>query len=151
MPTYEYKCSNCNHEFEILQSIKDDALTLCTKCGHNTLKKLVSMPGGLIFKGTGFYQTDYKNISHTTASSEVSLSKSTKPDESKPSESKEPVKDAKSDSQKLSSVKALRSNSEKNFIGKKTDSQKPVSPSRNSSFERAKAVSQNSQRRSKKK
>jgi putative FmdB family regulatory protein len=68
MPTYDYKCGNCNNTFEFFQSMKDDPMTLCPECGHNDLKKLVSLPAGLIFKGTGFYLTDYakKNISSTS-------------------------------------------------------------------------------------
>jgi len=61
MPTYEYRCEGCNHEFEIMQSIKDDALTICPECGKKKLKKVISGGAGVIFKGTGFYQTDYKN------------------------------------------------------------------------------------------
>jgi len=63
MPTYDYRCENCSETFEIFQSIKDEPEKLCPSCGHNTLKKLVSLPAGLIFKGTGFYQTDYKKKS----------------------------------------------------------------------------------------
>lgn len=66
MPTYEYKCENCNYEFEALQSIKDEPLKKCPNCGKNKLKKLISGGGGLIFKGSGFYQTDYKNKSSKT-------------------------------------------------------------------------------------
>lgn len=61
MPTYDYKCDSCNHEFEIMQSIKDDPLTKCPECGRNKLKKVISGGAGLIFKGSGFYLTDYKN------------------------------------------------------------------------------------------
>ncbi len=59
MPTYDYQCENCKNTFEFFQSMKDEPMTLCPECGHNTLKKLVSLPAGLIFKGTGFYLTDY--------------------------------------------------------------------------------------------
>ncbi len=59
MPTYDYKCENCKNTFELFQSIKEDPITLCPECGHNTLKKMISMPAGLIFKGSGFYLTDY--------------------------------------------------------------------------------------------
>ena len=67
MPTYDYKCENCGDAFEFFQSMKDEPMTLCPQCGHNTLKKMVSMPAGLIFKGSGFYLTDYakKNSSST--------------------------------------------------------------------------------------
>jgi putative FmdB family regulatory protein len=77
MPTYDYKCGTCNSTFEFFQSMKDDPMTLCPQCGHNDLKKLVSMPAGLIFKGTGFYQTDYvKKSGSTSASSSNSVSDS---------------------------------------------------------------------------
>jgi putative FmdB family regulatory protein len=82
MPTYEYKCSDCNHTFEIIQSMKEDPLKICPDCHKETLKKLVSGGAGLIFKGSGFYLTDYKNKPATE-------SKSTK------TESKEPKKDTK--------------------------------------------------------
>ncbi len=75
MPTYDYKCENCNETFEIFHSIKDEPVKLCPSCGHDTLKKLVSLPAGLIFKGSGFYLTDYKKKSspatESTSSSET--------------------------------------------------------------------------------
>lgn len=61
MPTYDYKCGNCGHLFETMQSIKADPLTKCPECGKETLKRLIGTGGGLIFKGSGFYLTDYKN------------------------------------------------------------------------------------------
>ena len=61
MPTYEYKCSNCGNEFEIIQSMKDEPLKKCPKCGKNKLRKIISGGVGVIFKGSGFYQTDYVN------------------------------------------------------------------------------------------
>jgi putative FmdB family regulatory protein len=72
MPTYEYKCENCGHELEALQSMKDEPLKKCPNCGKNKLKKLVSGGAGLIFKGSGFYQTDYKNKSSKTYKSKSS-------------------------------------------------------------------------------
>lgn len=61
MPTYDYKCDSCGHQFEVYQSMKDDKLTKCPLCGKETLKRLIGTGGGLIFKGSGFYLTDYKN------------------------------------------------------------------------------------------
>ena len=63
MPIYEYRCTNCKNEIEVLQSIKDAPLTKCPECGKNTLQKMVSGGAGLIFKGSGFYLTDYKKKS----------------------------------------------------------------------------------------
>jgi putative FmdB family regulatory protein len=62
MPTYEYYCQNeaCRHEFEIFQSIKADPLTTCPACNTESLKKKISRGAGIIFKGSGFYETDYK-------------------------------------------------------------------------------------------
>ena len=63
MPFYEYKCSNCGHELEELQSIKEAPLKKCPACGKDTLQKLMGTGAGLIFKGSGFYLTDYKKKS----------------------------------------------------------------------------------------
>ena len=60
MPTYEYKCNNCSYTFEILQSIKAEPLKECPQC-KGELKRLIGPGAGPIFKGSGFYQTDYKN------------------------------------------------------------------------------------------
>jgi putative FmdB family regulatory protein len=81
MPTYDYKCDHCNNVFEFFQSMKDDPMTLCPQCGHNSLKKMVSLPAGLIFKGTGFYLTDYKknNSSPSVINKTQYSSKSSEP------------------------------------------------------------------------
>lgn len=60
MPTYEYQCKNCGFKFEEFQSIADAPLEKCPSCGGH-LERLVSGGAGLIFKGSGFYITDYKN------------------------------------------------------------------------------------------
>jgi putative FmdB family regulatory protein len=60
MPTYEYACSKCGHQFEQFQSMNDKPLTVCPKCGKKTVKRLIGSGAGLIFKGSGFYITDYK-------------------------------------------------------------------------------------------
>lgn len=63
MPTYEYACPKCGHEFEQFQSMRDEPLTKCPKCKKSGVKRLVGGGAGLIFKGTGFYITDYKKKS----------------------------------------------------------------------------------------
>jgi putative FmdB family regulatory protein len=60
MPTYGYKCESCGHDFEIFQSIKDDAIKECPEC-NGPVKRLIGTGAGVIFKGKGFYQTDYKS------------------------------------------------------------------------------------------
>ncbi len=63
MPTYEYACPKCGHEFEQFQSMRDEPLKKCPKCKKTGVKRLVGGGAGLIFKGTGFYITDYKKKS----------------------------------------------------------------------------------------
>jgi|WetSurMetagenome_2_1015567.scaffolds.fasta_scaffold06111_4 putative FmdB family regulatory protein len=77
MPTYDYKCNSCNYTFEALQSIKDEPLTKCPKCGKKTLKKLISSGAGFILKGSGFYLTDYKN-KHSKKSTGKTIDTTTK-------------------------------------------------------------------------
>ena len=60
MPTYEYACPKCGHEFEQFQSMRDEPLKKCPKCKKTGVKRLVGGGAGLIFKGSGFYITDYK-------------------------------------------------------------------------------------------
>ncbi|UCG25406.1 MAG: FmdB family transcriptional regulator [Chloroflexota bacterium] len=59
MPTYSYKCTNCDHRFEARQRFSDDPLTECPVCG-STIRKVIT-PVGIVFKGSGFYVTDNKN------------------------------------------------------------------------------------------
>jgi len=60
MPTYQYECDACAHSFEILQSMLDQKLKKCPECGKNELHRLIGAGSGIIFKGSGFYETDYK-------------------------------------------------------------------------------------------
>ena len=63
MPTYEYACPKCGHQFEQFQSMRDEPLKKCPKCKKAGVKRLLGTGAGLIFKGSGFYITDYKNKS----------------------------------------------------------------------------------------
>lgn len=74
MPTYEYECTKCGHKFEAFQSIKAEALTKCPKC-KGKVKRLLGSGAGIIFKGTGFYETDYKRKSSPPADSSKKTSK----------------------------------------------------------------------------
>lgn len=67
MPTYEYKCSQCDHALEAFQSITAGPLRKCPGCGRNTLKRLIGTGAGIIFKGSGFWQTDYRSEGYKKA------------------------------------------------------------------------------------
>ena len=114
MPTYEYVCSKCGHEFEKFQSMADKPLRVCPKelCaqrrwGKGKVTKKISAGAGLIFKGSGFYITDYRSENYKeaakkdTAAAKPAESKSTdsKPAESKPA-AKSESKPAKSTAKK---------------------------------------------------
>jgi len=60
MPTYQYECGHCGHAFEILQSMLDKKLKKCPECRKPKLHRLIGTGAGVIFKGNGFYETDYK-------------------------------------------------------------------------------------------
>ncbi|MEW6009138.1 MAG: zinc ribbon domain-containing protein [Candidatus Omnitrophota bacterium] len=60
MPTYEYKCNKCGHSFEKFQAMSDAPVKECPKCHKLTVKRLISGGTGIIFKGSGFYATDYR-------------------------------------------------------------------------------------------
>jgi putative FmdB family regulatory protein len=64
MPTYEYKCNNCGHKFEKFHSITAAPIRKCPLCGKNAVERLISAGGGLIFKGSGFYITDYRDAAY---------------------------------------------------------------------------------------
>ena len=59
MPTYSYVCDACSHEFDLIQRMSDDAIKKCPNCGKNKLRRLIGGGAGIIFKGSGFYITDY--------------------------------------------------------------------------------------------
>ena len=61
MPTYDYICNSCKKMYEHFQSMSDDALTKCPECKKDSLRRVISGGTGLIFKGSGYYLTDYKN------------------------------------------------------------------------------------------
>ena len=64
MPTYDYQCNNCGHEFEVFQSMTAGVLKKCPQCGQLSLKRLIGTGGAVIFKGSGFYSTDYRSESY---------------------------------------------------------------------------------------
>lgn len=64
MPTYEYKCDACGNAFEKFQPITSAPVRKCPKCGKNKVRRLISAGGGMIFKGSGFYITDYRDAGY---------------------------------------------------------------------------------------
>ncbi len=76
MPTYEYVCRKCGHEFEQFQSIKDEPLKRCPKC-KGAVKRKIGTGGGLLFKGSGFYITDYRSESYKQGAKSESAGSST--------------------------------------------------------------------------
>jgi len=98
MPTYEYKCRECEHLFEEFQAMSEEPVKICPSCG-GPVQRLISGGGGLIFKGSGFYITDYKRAG-----------------EKKPSEKSESKKESK-ESSSASSKKSSDSSSSKSKTG----------------------------------
>ncbi|MBN2131955.1 MAG: zinc ribbon domain-containing protein [Sedimentisphaerales bacterium] len=83
MPTYEYECQQCGHEFEQFQSITANALRKCPECSKLSLKRLIGTGAGIIFKGSGFYETDYRSDSYKKAAQKDKGGSSTKSSDKK--------------------------------------------------------------------
>jgi len=97
MPTYEYTCAACGHDFERFESITAKPNKLCPKCGKKKGERRISAGGGFLFKGSGFYITDYKKTGSKPADG--------KPAEGKPAETKASTEPAKSGDSKSSDGK----------------------------------------------
>jgi putative FmdB family regulatory protein len=83
MPTYEYRCGKCGHEFEQFQSITARALRKCPACGRSSLSRLIGTGAGVIFRGSGFYETDYRSESYKQAQKKESQSGKEKKEQKK--------------------------------------------------------------------
>lgn len=108
MPTYDYQCQKCGHQFEIFQSMKDDRLTECPEenC-DGQLKRLLGTGAGIIFKGSGFYETDYRSDSYKkAASADKPKSESSSSDSSGSAKSSDSSSSAKSGSSNSGSTKS---------------------------------------------
>ena len=119
MPTYEYACAKCGHEFEFFQSMKDKPLSVCPKdkCklkkwGKGRVKKLMGLGAGLIFKGSGFYITDYRSENYKQSAKKESSAGESK-SEAKSSGGGSKPGAAKSESTKSESKPASGSTSPK--------------------------------------
>ena len=85
MPTYDYRCDGCGYQFEEMQSFSADPLKTCPKCGQDQLRRLFGTGAAILFKGGGFYETDYRSEGYKKA--EKADSTAGKPAESTPSTS----------------------------------------------------------------
>lgn len=82
MPTYDYECANCDNKWEEFQSITAKPLRKCPECGKLKAKRVIGAGGGIIFKGSGFYQTDYRSSSYKKAAEADSKAQSASSDSS---------------------------------------------------------------------
>jgi len=102
MPTYEYVCDNCQHQFEQFQSIKAKPIRKCPQCGKLSVQRLIGAGAGIIFKGSGFYQTDYRSEGYKKAAE--SDKKTTDKDTTK-KETESKAADTKSSEKNISATK----------------------------------------------
>ena len=115
MPTYDYECDHCGHSFELFQSISEPVKKKCPQCGKPKLRRLFGTGAAVVFKGSGFYQTDYRSESYKKGAekdkpaSDSKDSKSEKKGESK----SEPASDSKSASEKKPPVESGKSTKKK--------------------------------------
>lgn len=101
MPTYDYLCKACDHRFELFQSMSEPVKRRCPKCGRSALERLIGTGAALLFKGSGFYQTDYRSESYKKAAeSESKPAGDAKPASAPPADSKKADGAAKPDGAK---------------------------------------------------
>ncbi len=107
MPTYDYKCNACEHEFELFQSMSASVKKKCPECGKLKLERLIGIGAAVMFKGTGFYETDYRSESYKKGAEAEKKAKEPKKEtkketkvDSKKTEAKPAVKKPKAESKK---------------------------------------------------
>jgi putative FmdB family regulatory protein len=106
MPTYEYVCDACEHGFDEFQSYSEEPLTKCPKCKKKKLRRLFGTGASIIFKGSGFYETDYRSESYKSA--EKAEADAAKPKEESKSESKSESKAETKSESKPAAAKASK-------------------------------------------
>jgi putative FmdB family regulatory protein len=87
MPTYDYECDACGHAFELFQSINDSVKKKCPECGKPKLRRLIGTGAAVVFKGSGFYQTDYRSESYKKAAEKEKPASESKSDSKKDTKS----------------------------------------------------------------
>ncbi|MFV2067235.1 MAG: FmdB family zinc ribbon protein [Pirellulales bacterium] len=97
MPTYEYECDACGHEFEEFQSITADLLTKCPECGKKKLRRLFGTGAAIVFKGSGFYTTDYRSDSYKRGAEKEKKAKEKRSSDKTKASSKKESKSPKND------------------------------------------------------
>lgn len=132
MPTYDYVCKACDHRFEEFQAMSAKVLRTCPKCGKKSLERLIGIGAGVLFKGGGFYETDYRSEAYTKAAEAEKKSGEPKADaksDSKPDTKTESKSEAKSDSKsESSSSKPDKADAPKADKPKADSSAKPKKP-----------------------
>jgi putative FmdB family regulatory protein len=88
MPTYDYQCKACKHRWEMFQSIKADPIKKCPNCGKLQAERLIGAGAGILFKGSGFYQTDYRSAAYQKAAEADKKSAEAKSSDGKSSDGK---------------------------------------------------------------
>jgi putative FmdB family regulatory protein len=102
MPTYDYRCDSCGHELEVFQSMTSSPKRKCPECGTLKLKRVIGAGAGIIFKGSGFYETDYRSDSYKKGEESDKKSR-TDSTSSKTGDDKKGTKKKKTDKSKDSS------------------------------------------------
>src|SRR4051812_35351683 len=104
MPTYDYECDACGHTFELFQSITEPVKKKCPKCGKSKLRRLFGTGAAVVFKGSGFYQTDYRSDSYKKAAEKDKPASESKSDAKSDSKT-----ESKGDSKSMESKPASKS------------------------------------------
>ena len=124
MPTYDYECGACDHSFELFQQMSDSVKRKCPACGKLKLKRLIGTGAGIIFKGGGFYETDYRTDSYKKAAE--ADKKSSSADQGKSDSKKDGNTDGKTDGKKNNAAASTKKTDDKsstknNSSGKSSD------------------------------
>ena len=117
MPTYDYVCRACEHEFELFQSMKDNPKKKCPECGKLKLERLIGTGAGVIFKGSGFYETDYRSESYKKGADAEKKASEPKKDEKPSGDSS-----SKTKTESKSQTKSGSEKPKKSAPAKKSDS-----------------------------
>ena len=121
MPTYEYRCEACDHELEEFQSMTAKPLRKCPACGKMKLKRLIGVGAGIIFKGSGFYETDYGRSSDYKEQAKAEGDGGTKKTDTKSDSSSDSKTETKAESKPASSSSDSGSNGKSDTPKKKSE------------------------------